>query len=190
MGYFGQKLRRGVCRANKQAALARPLPLPVWEWLAASPTPPRRMARWYVRIAVERVDPDSGEPEGIFTAAYRLARSTDLPETVQLKVRRTLRWFVRNLHVPKNVTREAIYWFRGDSTQCIEKVWNLVRLVRAEGAEPRMMVTVDPGRIVYRDALQVGAVPPKTGRRQWEGEAGPLSIVSGLYPLLLQGPKS
>jgi hypothetical protein len=170
MGYLRFKLRRSRCRAEIRAVYARPLPLELMRWVRAPSEPPPRGAG-YFRLAVERIDPYSNEPQGIFTAAYDLRRRADSPLTHDQRrtLNALLRWFNRRLPIPRRTTPRAIFWLRCDAGENVVKIWELVRLLRACGEVVTMMRSDDPGRIDYRDEFQVSAVPhydrrPKVSR--------------------------
>jgi hypothetical protein len=168
MGYLRFKLRRSRCRAQVRDAYRRPLPPELMQWVRASPAPPRGPGTRYLRLAVMQVDEVSNEPQGIFTAAYALRRRPDSPLTRDQRrtLNALLRWFERNLPIPRRTTPRAIFWLRSDATDCVAKIWELVRLISASGEVVTMMHTDDPGQIEYRDDLQVSAIPYSDRRPQ------------------------
>jgi len=157
MGYLRFKLRRSRCRAEIRAAYVRPLPAGLMEWVRASPQPPRGPR--FVRLATDRVDEFSGEPLGVFQVAYELKRSTDLLDEHRDAIEPLLAWFCANLPAPKSVTPQAIFWMCCDAEECVGKLWELVRVLQRCGVRVFMMQTDVPGKIAYRDDLQVAAIP-------------------------------
>lgn len=160
MGYFRRHRRRARCA--KQAAGSGRLrgeggnPRRV----EARPVPPPGGAP-FIRVAVGGTDPDSGQFQGVFRAAGRLEQSGRLLDADLARLRRTLRWFGRHLPSPRLDASAAVFWFRSDAFECVRKVWDLVRLLDAHDARPLVITVDDPGQVVYRDHLQVAAIPQR-----------------------------
>ena len=157
MGYLRKKLRRSRCRAQIDAAYARPFPPTVMQWLRATDQP--LTGARFVRLSTDRVDRDSNEPQGVFAAAYELCDDIETQPRIRRELKDLLAWLDRHLRAPGTVPPRAIFWFRADATQCIDKIWELVTIVRDCGVEVSMMQTNTPGRMAYRDELQVAAIP-------------------------------
>jgi hypothetical protein len=106
------------------------------------------------------------------------------------RLKRVLAWFGRNLRAPKQVHPRAIFWFRSDAHACIDKIWDLVRLLRENDVEVTMMRTREPGQIEYHDPLQVPpsrlptAGPHPRRRENLELAFHPVEPARGLYVLL------
>ncbi len=155
MGYFRRKLRRGVCLAEKHGALKRFDPAPLPPSRISMPTPRR-----YVRLAANYVDRESRHHAGVFQAACDLMQSGDLTRDEIRMLRDGIRWFRENLYSPRSLqVPQAIFWFKPDAHECIRNVWYLVSLLRAHGRHVRVIVTREPGSIVYQDEHQIAAVP-------------------------------
>jgi hypothetical protein len=159
MGYLRFKLRRSRCRAAIRAAYRRSLPPELMQWVRATPQPPRGPGTRFLRLATDQQHPVSGEPQGIFAAAYELRDSGDLFPEQRRRLRDLLRWFGTNLAAPKRVPRRAIFWIRSDASDYVAKLWELVHVLHAAGIVVTMMHTDEPGQIEYRDDLQVAAIP-------------------------------
>ena len=158
MGYFRRKLRRGVCLAEKRSACAE-LPIELREWVAASVEPPPSKPCRYVRLAVARLNNESYQFSGAFAATYQLLDSGRLSAFDIERFYRVLEWFHDNLRIPRTLnTSRGIFWFKSSATDCIDTIWDLARLLRIHGEDVRMMVTTDPGSIVYEDEHQIAAV--------------------------------
>ena len=155
MGYFRRKLRRGVCLAEKRDPVARFAPAPLTPCPSSVPRPRR-----YVRLAADYRDPDSKHHAGVFQAASDLIHGGDLTRDEIRSLRGGIHWFRENLHSPDWLrVPQAIFWFKSDADECIRNVWYLVSLLRAHGRHMRIIVTREPGSIVYQDEHQVAAVP-------------------------------
>src|SRR5436305_14036192 len=107
MGYLRRKLRRSACRQQIRDAYRRTLPTEMLRWVLASPEPPREPGV-FLRLCTDRIDPDSHEPQGVFTAAYELRRSPELPADDRKLLTTLLTWFGRNLPSPKDVPPRSI----------------------------------------------------------------------------------
>ena len=126
---------------------------------AAEAAPGRRgKRRSYLRFAVGRIEPASLHRLGIFRAAGALEQSDALSDDDRGRLRRALRWFNKNLKVPR-VSSRAVFWFKSDATECLERVWLIVRLLDAHGLIVWMLRADQPGQVVYEDVHQVAALP-------------------------------
>jgi hypothetical protein len=104
--------------------------------------------------------PDSTRRRGVFSAAYALLDSQLLSSADENQLRELLRWFGRNLPVPKKFdTDGAIFWFKSDAGDCARRIWGLVLALRQHSYHVDMFRTRRPGYVVYEDEFQVGAIP-------------------------------
>ena len=159
MGYLRRKLRRSRCRAEIDHVMTRPVAPGLAEWVRATPQPPRGPDFHFIRLATQTIDDQSHEPQGVFAAAYELLRDQTLARRHREALDHLLDWFRDNLTVPKNVYPLSIFWFRSDAHPCIENIWRLIDVLRANDIIVTMMHTDKPGKVVYQDALQIAAVP-------------------------------
>jgi hypothetical protein len=158
MGYFRRKLRRGVCLREKRNA-SREIPEPLRHWVTATPDPPPLYPATYIRLATSGINDKSGQRAGIFGAAFRLLRDRQLDPGERERLRKALRWFQMYLHSPRLGKRKAVFWFRSDAGRFVNRLWKIVEILRRHGVMVRMLLTSDPGAIVYKDRHQVAAVP-------------------------------
>jgi hypothetical protein len=157
MGYFKYKLRRGICLARKRERLNRfaPVPLP--------PSPAPRSAsgpRRFVRLVASHLDTDTNQHAGVFQTAYDLLESGELTRDEIRAYARAMRWFNKYVYAPEwLLTPRAIFWFKAEAEDCVRNIWNLVSLLRGHGRHVRLIVTREPGAIVYEDEHQIASVP-------------------------------
>src|SRR5579864_1131836 len=87
----------------------------------------------YLRFTTTLVDEDSHKPEGVFSAAYALLDSGDLDSDEWKLLREILNWFNENLpHPPKKFSAgRAIFWFRSTAHESINRVWEMIHILRA-----------------------------------------------------------
>ena len=115
----------------------------------------------YIRFAVTQRDKDSGHPMGVFQAARDMRESTDTHPDLVEHLHQLREWFNENLASPWDDEGEprAIFWFKYDASECIRRVWELVGILREGAYFVRQVTCTRPGKIVYEDEHQVGAIP-------------------------------
>ena len=108
---------------------------------------------------------------GVITAD-RVLRDQDCLDPHQaVTVEATFEWF--NAHIPcppfqeklksGKWSHDAVAWFRPDAGEAIQRMWDLVAVLKDHGVPVRVLRTASPGLIVYRDDYQVVAETPKRG---------------------------
>jgi hypothetical protein len=115
----------------------------------------------FLRFATTRIDEDSHKPQGVFAAAYSLLDSGDLNSDEWQRLREILDWFNEHLpHPPKKFSADrAIFWFWSNAEESINRIWELVHLLRLHGYHVEVYKCRRLGNICYRDHLQVAAYP-------------------------------
>ncbi len=115
----------------------------------------------YLRFQTQLRCANTGRPAGLFVAAGRLEDSGRLAQCMRELLREHLAWFNQNLAVPSLGDRgwRCVFWYRSDATQFICRMWDLVAILKEEGVSVQKRWTTEPGMIVYRDNVQIGAVP-------------------------------
>src|SRR5687768_10368894 len=156
MGYLLRQRRRARWRDEVRAANRRPVPVELRAWVAAPTEPPR--GHKFVRLATSTIDHESHERQGIFVAAYDLRHTPSLTKDDRRELKRLLTWFGLNLRAPRHVTPRAIFWFRVEAVECIEKMWELVRLLGRYDVRVDAMTCDRPGTLAYEDEQQVAAI--------------------------------
>ena len=121
----------------------------------------------FVRFVLLRTDADSGQRQGVLTAANQLRREGDLSRDDHRTLRLALEWFNKNLHSPACLgepeNRRALSWFKATARRPIERMWSLVVILREHGMHVEMLTTDDPGNVLYEDGWQVVAKPRRRG---------------------------
>lgn len=115
----------------------------------------------YLRFVSKTMDEDSHRPRGLFTEAYALLDSGDLNEVDWSRLRSELDWFKENLPVPPEnfKTGRAVFWFRQDARECIQRIWEMVYLLRNHGIHVSYLTCRHLHNRIYSDDLQVAAYP-------------------------------
>jgi hypothetical protein len=121
----------------------------------------------YIRFTTTAIDEISHKPRGLFQEAYLLLHSGDLSKEEWSQLRSALDWFENNLSEPpkKLKSSRAIYWFRSDAHKCIDKIWDMVHLLREHNRHIVIHKCRRLGNIAYRDKLQVAAYPSQLDDR-------------------------
>lgn len=121
----------------------------------------------FVRFVIDPVDPDSGEPLGVFQAMYGLSDRGALDAWEAARWKALDAWFTRHLPRPGRMARsprpgarsQAVSWFRGSAREHIARMHEIVALLAEHGIHARMIRTDRPGYVVYEDAWQVATEP-------------------------------
>ena len=117
----------------------------------------------YLRFVTTLIDKDSHKPEGVFAASYDLLNSGNLTKDEWQHVREILNWFNANLpSPPKNFAAgRAIFWFKSSACESIQKIWELVYILRHHGCYVEIRKCRTLGNILREDKFQVAAFPSK-----------------------------
>jgi len=96
-----------------------------------------------------------------------------LEEHERLWFKEVVGWFERNLKVPSrtdiglpydsNEYERVVYWFRPGAREHIARMREVAAMLKHHGVSHRLLKTDKPGRIVYSDEFQVGAIPHRDG---------------------------
>jgi hypothetical protein len=130
----------------------------------------------YVRFETPYHCDASRQGLGIFRAAAVVEVRAELPEWTREWLSDRFSWFRVHLPVPgyDRIDCRAIFWFHPRAT-IVSEMWDLVAILREEGVPVALRRTNLPGRIVYRDAFQIAAIPYGQGRRP--RRAKPLRLI-------------
>ena len=108
----------------------------------------------------------TGRPAGLFVAAGRVEDSARTSENARILLRENLAWFNSNLTAPSLVGRQwrCLFWFRSDAEELIQRMWDVVAILREEGVYVRKVWTTEPGMVIYSDRHQIGAIPTRDSK--------------------------
>lgn len=121
----------------------------------------------YVRFVIDELDEDSNQRTGVFQA-IRLMKKEDCFCSYELDyIEEVMNWFDENLESPfdylnKHRLRKSgvsISWFKETAHEHIEKVREFVHILENNGVVVDMIVTNNPGKIIYSDEFQIFANP-------------------------------
>ena len=115
----------------------------------------------FLRFAVTQIDEDSRKPQGVFVAAYALLDSCELNREESTRLREVLDWFSQNLPNPPDdfYASRAIFWFRSSAHETINRIWQLVHMLRLHGYQIEIYKSRHLANISYEDEFQVAAYP-------------------------------
>jgi hypothetical protein len=115
----------------------------------------------FLRFVTTRLDEDSHVAQGVFVAAYGLLDSGQLSTEEWRHVREILNWFNEHLpHPPDSFPGgRAIFWFRSAARESIQRIWDLVAVLREHDHHVEVHKCRRLANIRYRDEFQVAAYP-------------------------------
>lgn len=128
--------------------------------------------RFIAPVALSRARADAG----IFGPAYAARRSPTVPEWLRGAIAEEIAWFEERLDVPERfgvVTRRSarpyagVCWFRPEAQEPIAHAYALKALLDEAGTPIRVATSAAPGDIVWRDASQIVAIPPRDRPVRW-----------------------
>ena len=117
----------------------------------------------FVRFRSSLCDADLALPLGVFRAAGQLMDSGQLDPWLLERTEEICDWFNEHLTVPRlgpGLTA-AVFWFRGERLEMIQRLWELAILLQESGAAIELIHTTRPGWVRYQDEYQVAAIPTR-----------------------------
>jgi hypothetical protein len=124
--------------------------------------------RPFIRFQTDLRAPHNHCRLGLFYATCTLQQSHDLPDYAEELLEESLKWFNRNLTVPRLPSRKSrcVFWFRTDANELLRRVWPLVALMNEAGLYVHHRTTSRPGKIIYHDNHQIAAIPDRRKRNK------------------------
>lgn len=124
----------------------------------------------YVRFIVSAGHADTGVADGVFRTAYALRDAGEVSKADRNTLAGQLEWFSKNLLIPKRFNRSAskgyyrratrgIAWFRDDAVEHLSRMFELKRVLEANGHSVHVVRENRVGYVVYEDDVQVIAEP-------------------------------
>ena len=115
----------------------------------------------FLRFAVTQIDEDSRKPRGVLAAAFALLDSCDLDIEESKRLRELLDWFDENLPGPPEnfYASRAIFWFKSSARKSINRIWELVQMLRLHGYHIQVYKCRHLANVSYEDEYQVAAYP-------------------------------
>jgi hypothetical protein len=121
----------------------------------------------YIRFSTFNHDSLSKRPQGVFQALFDLKDNGQMQEHHLIHFENTVSWFNKNLKKPtqfsKSKKRHAlssgICWYKASAHTHINKMYELVDILKEHLIEVNITKTNKPGYIVYDDDFQIVAEP-------------------------------
>jgi hypothetical protein len=123
----------------------------------------------YVRFVVGGADENLYALTGILTIARQLRDEGKLEPFESEYLDEIFAWFNVNLPCPPfsekrssgEWTPDAVAWFKDGAVVPINRMWDIVAILREHEVQVRFVQTDAPGKTVYSDEYQVVAETPK-----------------------------
>ena len=118
----------------------------------------------YFRYCARYVSPHTNQRYGIFIAVWHLVRDKKVSDEDEAAYWKARAWFEANLPIPPfhatGNEERAITWFKECAMDgpIVEKLRIYREIAARYGTEIELISTESPGRIIYEDDHQVGAV--------------------------------
>jgi hypothetical protein len=120
----------------------------------------------YVRFSVASRDDVSGIGMGLFTA-MGILRDKDVLVEYEIELyENTLRWFAKNLAVPRVLGGSnfhnrptAVSWFKDTAVEHIGRMRQLGQILESHDIAVTQFSTDRPGKVQYEDQYQIAAIP-------------------------------
>ncbi len=99
--------------------------------------------------------------------ACRLFDEARLPAAEDAEIRAEVDWLCGKVPVPQLLRLHyrsgkrplVVFWLKSEAVEHVQHMRRLTGLIASSGVVARMLRTSKPGKIVYEDEYQVGAIP-------------------------------
>ncbi|MGH9761015.1 MAG: hypothetical protein ACREDR_45690, partial [Blastocatellia bacterium] len=103
-------------------------------------------------------------PGGVFTIAYKFARSAAIPDYDRELLSKCLRWFNDHLDAPDigrpgRSCARVIFWFKHSAKEHIDIMRDLVSILDRNDIPTRVVTARRAGYVIYEDKYQLAAEP-------------------------------
>lgn len=117
----------------------------------------------FVRLTIADLHDQSGQQIGIFHAMRYLRDDGDLSDREESVANEVFDWLFDHLDAPHDHVLEenptAVSWFRAAATEHLAQAERLIPILEAHAFQVIRAESVDPGEVIYEDAVQVFAMP-------------------------------
>ena len=118
---------------------------------------------------MRRQHPDSRSDTGVFIVASELTASAELEPYQRERLEELLDWFNENLPVPERLAEpgqnRVLSWFKPTTTAALDRMWELVAILKDAGEPVELLKSSDPGVILDEEEYQVLAQPYRRNRK-------------------------
>ena len=113
----------------------------------------------FLRFVVGGDDENHRLLNGLVTEARLLREKGELAAHEEEQLERTYAWLNKHLPCPPfssaGWSHDAVCWFKDSAAQSIEKMRELAFLLESHGRLVRVLLSKNPGKVLYEDAFQV-----------------------------------
>ncbi len=94
---------------------------------------------------------------GIITEARIRRDNGDLDQHQAARLEEAYSWLNKHLPVPpfEQLPSDAVGWFRDEALEPIQRMWEIVSLLKECGVPVRLLRSTNPGKVVYEDEHQI-----------------------------------
>jgi hypothetical protein len=125
----------------------------------------------YLRFVQGTESEDGRWLTGVITAARTIMDAGQLEPYEAEIVQSAYDWLNSNIPCPPfqanlssgKWSQDAVAWFLPEANEAIQRMWDLVTILKDHDIPVRVLRTDRPGMIVYRDQYQIVAETPKRG---------------------------
>jgi hypothetical protein len=113
----------------------------------------------FVRFVVGSDRQHHKELTGVLAESRFLRDREQLTQEEEARLAEVYEWFNQNVPVPPfdegRFPRDAVAWFKHDADEPVNRMWDIVALLREHGVVVRLLRSDNPGRVLYEDQVQV-----------------------------------
>ena len=116
---------------------------------------------------------DTGPFEALAEFGVALAGFTGVVVENPVRFADVVGWFGKHLRSPEQSSyslpyhsrefNRVIFWLKGTAHEHVQRMQEVARMLRYHHVPARVLKTSRPGRVVYEDEHQVGAIPFRDG---------------------------
>ena len=94
---------------------------------------------------------------GIVTEARIRRDNGDLDEHQASRLEDAYSWLNEHVPVPpfKQLPSDSVSWFRDEVRESVQRMWEIVAVLRECGLPVRLLRSANPGKVLYEDDYQI-----------------------------------
>jgi len=128
----------------------------------------------FLRFTTQFKNEDGEFEKGVFQAAAFLRRNSETYNYDLQLLEELKHWFNLNLDRPtrfskskrKNAESKSLSWYKSTAREHIQKMYDMKAILEKYDIIIEVVMSDNPGTILYEDDIQVSALPFRTERRK------------------------